>query len=545
MSMKDILLKKITDLKREIKPTSVFLTLALFLFIGLVFYVNLSCNPDFYHSDMYCDLNYAKEAWKSKTIFPSNWIFGNQTYVFSTPVVAAFLYGVFSNVILSMAIASCVMTILIVISYDWMTKPLFSYNERLTGFLVMVGIIFIRNNIATDQKGAQLFFTMASYYSGYLITAFVVLGCYVRIKSGISIQKNIGTLVISLVLSFCTGMQSIRQTAIMVLPLLACESFFTLKHLIRDKTIINLKSLLYSVTILFSNLLGIFAMNHIRINQKTFWGEPEIEISREVLYKIRLNLNYIFELLQTTFFPYYINLIFAIGVIIFTLFAVLCCLKRTIMHKEATDLYASLFLFYIVSCMILFCIGIFTNINMREIYYFMLFPFIALSAAYFVRNYPSTKRFLYISVNICFILLIAFETIFIAKHNEIGKSKDSFAHQAATYATENGYSCIFAPFGCGTNIAIASNDQISLVYFGNNDNKPLFIPIDYLCVKDSYKHVDNSKVLYYIPKNYRKECNEKATSLGVKCDILIEFDNGSCLCKMSKNICVIANEQNN
>ena len=44
------------------KLFSIILTLLLFAFLGLVFYINLSCNPEYYDGDIYNDINFAKEA---------------------------------------------------------------------------------------------------------------------------------------------------------------------------------------------------------------------------------------------------------------------------------------------------------------------------------------------------------------------------------------------------------------------------------------------------------------------------------------------------
>ena len=162
------------------KIFSVILTVLLLAFLGLVFYVNLSCNPEYYDGDIYNDINYAKEAWKAKSIFPKDWIFGNQTYVVATPVLAALFYGIIGNGFTAMAIASCIMTVLIVLTYDWMTRTLFSYNERMAGFLFLIGVLLLKAHVATSQQGIQAFFTMASYYACYLINAFIVYGCYIR-----------------------------------------------------------------------------------------------------------------------------------------------------------------------------------------------------------------------------------------------------------------------------------------------------------------------------------------------------------------------------
>ena len=47
---------------------------------------------------MYSDAQIAKLMWEQKTIFPKNWIFGNQYYVIATPVLAAVMYGICGDI---------------------------------------------------------------------------------------------------------------------------------------------------------------------------------------------------------------------------------------------------------------------------------------------------------------------------------------------------------------------------------------------------------------------------------------------------------------
>ena len=90
-------MNRLSEKTKKDKIFSVVLTVLLAAFLGLVFYINLSCNPEYYDGDIYNDINFAKEAWKAKSLFPANWVFGNQTYVVATPVLAALLYGMIGN----------------------------------------------------------------------------------------------------------------------------------------------------------------------------------------------------------------------------------------------------------------------------------------------------------------------------------------------------------------------------------------------------------------------------------------------------------------
>ncbi len=71
---------------------------------------------------------------------------------------------------------------------------------------------------------------MASYYACYLITFFFLAGDYVRARTDSSLRP--AALAVSLVLSFCTGMQSLRQTCVSILPILAVEAVSAMRSLI-------------------------------------------------------------------------------------------------------------------------------------------------------------------------------------------------------------------------------------------------------------------------------------------------------------------------
>ena len=72
-------MSRLSEKTKKDKIFSVVLTVLIAAFLGLVFYVNLSCNPEYYDGDMYGDIAYAKEAWEAKSLFPQGWLFGNQT----------------------------------------------------------------------------------------------------------------------------------------------------------------------------------------------------------------------------------------------------------------------------------------------------------------------------------------------------------------------------------------------------------------------------------------------------------------------------------
>ena len=89
-------------------------------YFGYICYLNLSCTPSFYCTDMYSDILYSVRAWETKSLFPDGWVFGNQLYVISTPVLASLVYGIMGDPAVAMAIATILMTLGIFFSYLWM-----------------------------------------------------------------------------------------------------------------------------------------------------------------------------------------------------------------------------------------------------------------------------------------------------------------------------------------------------------------------------------------------------------------------------------------
>lgn len=526
------------------KIISAVLTLLLFVFFGLIFYTNLSCVPDYYYGDMICDINYAREAWRAKSLFPDNWIFGNQLYVFATPVLAALIYGITSNAVIATAIASCIMTVAVYLSFDWMLKPLCSYNERLGGFLVMIWFILVRRHIAADAIGAQIFFTMASYYSCYIIAAFIAFGCYIRIRKNVWKKTDYIFLAVSLLLSFALGVQSLRQTAIMTLPLVVCEIVLIIIDSVRRNKLFPTKSTAFTVGIFVSNIAGLFAVKFLKINQKTIYGETKIELSEHrIIGNTVENIINFCKLFKSVNVPIIVSVIIAVAVVGLILFSIIVGIVNLAKNKgEDTTDFSVIFLF-LLGCASVFFIGVFTQVETREIYYFMVFPLVSVCSAFLLKSYPIKAKYFYIVFAVMFAGLMGLRTVTVCKEIKTGTDSENSSYKAAQYALDNGYECIFASFGSGANVFVAADDKLPIVFYGNETDKDYFVPIDYLCVKDSYLKYDNEKTLYYMIERRIKSETEEAERLGVKVEKVAEFKDGSCLCRMSENVCALAQKQ--
>ena len=512
------------------KIFSIVLTVLLAAFLGLVFYVNLSCNPEYYDGDIYNDINFAKEAWKAKSLFPANWVFGNQTYVVATPVLAALLYGMIGNAVIAMAIASCIMTVLTVLTYEWMTRTLFSYNERTAGFLFLIGFLLLKAHVATSQQGLQAFFTMASYYSCYLITAFIVFGCYVRIRQKRFDKKHISMLVIGAALSFGTGMQSLRQTAVMALPLVACEILLIIIFSVRNKKIALSSSTAFSALIFLSNVAGLIAVKFIEFSQNSIYGSTSFRTDPvDLLKNIMYNIEYValtFGLDSLKLIP---RLIASVPFLLIILVGVVLCVKDFFKNGCRDQGVFTLVMLLILGCAGVFASGVLTELVGRALYYFMIYPLFSVCVSYILVKLGKRKNIAASAIALLTAAMLVFRTVGAVGEIKKGKDENSTAHQIADYMLENGYDTVFSVFGLSgvidgaENVIIASNDELHIVQYKRADGRFALKPVEYLCVKDDYKNRDNAKSLYLLREYELDKVGELAEKYGVTMTLKARF----------------------
>lgn len=543
------MVQPIERIKRE-KIFSVVLTVLLLGFVGMVFYINFSINPEYYDGDIYNDINYAKEAWKAKSLFPKDWIFGNQTYVVATPVLAALFYGITGNGFTAMAIASSIMTVLTLLTYDWMTRTLFSYNERTAGFLFMIGFLLLKAHVATSQQGIQAFFTMASYYACYLINAFIVYGCYVRIRQGKFTGKHIVLAVIGAALSFGTGMQSLRQTAVMALPLVACEVLLIIIYSAKDKRFAISYSTLFSAIVFIANIAGLVAMRFIEINQNSIYGTTAFVSSfKDFFRKLFLNMESVALTFGLDALELRVRLVASIPFLLIILIGFILCVKDYIKNKCNEQGRFVLVMLLTLGCVSVFAAGVLTDVVNRALYYFMIYPLLAVCVSYIIVKFEKKRDVLFAVVAVFTAGMIIFRTAGAVEEIKAGKDKNSTAHQIANYMLDNGYDTIYSVFGLSgvmdgaENVVVASGDKIHLVQFKNVDSSKPMKPVEYLCVKDGYKQWDNSKSLYLLRDHELPKVKKIAEKYDVTMTEKARFGDGLYLYSMSENICIYTDMQ--
>ncbi len=497
-------------IKRKISPLCFLLFGVLLVYFFYICYLNLSLTPSFYCTDMYSDILYSVRAWEGKSIFPDGWVFGNQIYVIATPVLASLIYGVVGNPALAMAFASILMTAGIILSFLWMLKPVFSgLEERLTAVLFLITLVAYCGDAIYRINGWQLFFTLCSYYACYLITAFLCFGCFLRREEPLT-KSRIVVLVLSLLLSFGAGMQSLRQTAVMLPPMLAVEGILLLKHLIRREKI-KPQPILITAGLTASNLLGVLLIRLLDVPKNEIFSSLTLLKKSEIPASVNTFLTNLASLLTDK--DHY-----GILLLIIALIAVIAVLQSR-RQKEAVPVrwYTLIFVFS-VSVLVIAVLDVFTKMSIRSIYYFMLFPLLAILAAYAYKRWRFGKLITLVVLSV--LVIGSFKTAVLPAAKTASEREKNLSYEISEMLIAQGYTTIYSGWNQCEDIAIASDGKITAGFW--NSSKDVFNSVKYLCDPSIYD-TDSRQCVYYLRKDNRDIALEKAQAQGVKMTLIAEY----------------------
>lgn len=464
--------------------------------------------------DMYEDTYIAKLFWEQKTVFPENWVFGNQYYVITTPVVAALFYGMGLSLNTAMAAATTVMTLLILVSFYWMLRPFAWWHECLLGCALMLAVV--SGPYIVDAIEGQIFYLMCSYYAAYLITLFVVFGAYVRGLKGCSYRAFVPMALISAALSFCTGMQSLRQTAIMVLPMGIYELARWLPRLPEvAKTLRTLyvyqntrplkavmfrklereKGTLLALTVFVSNLLGYGLVKLIDPRSVTIYGE----VRGQTALERQENLQTAVRGLQSVTGLKYLNtegwngFVGAFCLILLGIVVVAVVLRhRERSRSEGTFVYLDLCLLSLLS---VFLISVVTDVALRSIYFFVWYPLAAIAGVAVFRLMKQRGRPVFLTA-----LVVLMAVNLNVSYGECAADALDEAvppeAEVAQWAVDHGYTIIYGEWNAVTKVAAWSDGQLTAGAWAWTDK--LFRPLDYINPLDIYSEADNAKAVHLL-----------------------------------------------
>mgnify|MGYP000289519657 CR=1 FL=1 len=164
---------------------SLIIILVLLAYFAVFAIVNFAGFAYFCNADMYEDTLVARLMWHFTGSMAQT--LAGLFHDIATPVFAALFYGLTGSMNTAMALATTLMSLLIVLSLGWMIKPYIkSRSARLAVLLTLAAAVYVPHILETDE--GQLFFVMASYYACYLITFFFLAGDYVRARTDSSLR---------------------------------------------------------------------------------------------------------------------------------------------------------------------------------------------------------------------------------------------------------------------------------------------------------------------------------------------------------------------
>lgn len=505
--------------------------------------INILGFPLFADADMYTDTLVARLMWEQKTLFPNGWIFGNQFYIASTPVLAALFYGLVSNTNTAMILATCCMGFFLILSFSYCVRSFAKgILPCLIGLLALMAAIFAPDFPRTPC--AQLLFLQASYYSCYLITFFVVVGDYARAFQ--SSQLRLAPWLFSCTLSFAMGMQSLRQTVAMALPIVAYEGFLALRRLVQKQPLFTFperRTLLRGLSYLAANLLGRLAISLLAPSSSSIYGSTAI--APPVSWLDRLgriwpcfsSISGLKYCCGPEFSPVLalISIFFA-GVV----FLAILCQLGSIRKKETP----------LVVCWSVCLIGlaatalstVVTQVQLRDIYLFLWYPLVTLSFFVLLEKIPMK------GLLIALLCLASTGTLLHGytfgaeqalqnsptKFGRAYRLAKDYGYQSYTYldeqsrsaqalchwAMEQGYTFVYGSWFDAPSIALHSGGKLTSGHWWIEDP---YVPLLQLNLQNIYGPEENAKAIYVFTPGNEETCLNLAQERGIQLTKAAEF----------------------
>ena len=394
-------------------------------------------------SDMYEDTLVARLMWEQKTLFPKNYLFGNQFYVVATPVLSALFYGLTGSMNRAMAWATLCMSVFLLLSMEWMLRPYIRRPSiRAAALLVFMASIFGPYSVFRED-GQQLFFAMCSFYACYLICFFVVLGDYAR--AGESKDLRLPALLLSLFLCFCTGMQSLRQTCVLILPLLCFEGVSALCRLIKKQPLLPKGERMRLRRVLgytAANLAGLAFIRLLPVRRHEIYGGASVFSGAALSEKLGDLHTALVTVTGYEATREGENRLFFVLMFLTMLVLVLGALYLFLRKKRGAEGVGRFWLVASLGCLAVIAASFVTSVQLRPIYLFLWYTLPALSLALIAER--ARPRFLAVlAAALC--VLSAANLVFSYRDDlRVALSKEPTpAQRIADWAVENGCELVY------------------------------------------------------------------------------------------------------
>lgn len=499
------------------KSEKLFSWIFLFLTLGIVagiFWFNFNGRV-FYNCDMYADAFVAKLMWTEKTLFPENWVFGNQFYIAATPTLAALMYGVLGDSFLALSSASCIMTIVVLISFIYCMKEAVEKKYIPLGMFCIVGACIICTGACSDFEGWQILYTMAGYYAFYLTGILLTMGVWLRFKKYNKVNPIM--VIVVFVLNCALGMNSLRQTLISCLPLIGFEFLLCLSEMIKKKrcrSVIsdNLKRIMYSTGVLISNIIGVILIKLINPNSAPIIEPVKLSYRPGEVFKNLIDTGAdIASILGFSVYDEGLNKIpLLIAAAVFLLIVVVSIIN-ILKEKEETPL-TYLIAFSVISLACLVVTGVFL-LRTRDLYYFVWYFLLTCCIIYLAGK---LKRRLGIWFLVIVMVCGTTNCIYSFKNDFVKyQAIHSIYEKIAQELVDDGIEYIYAGVNFNFSVATYSKDKIihSIVFWDFEKETGSFCyPVWYIQSSEAFEHTNDESAVFAISSNEWQKLEEKTSA---------------------------------
>lgn len=504
------------------KILCLFVIGCIFAYLLVFAVMNIWGFDNFCNSDVYADTQVARKMWEQKTLFPEGWRFGNQYYVVATPVLTALFYGRTETINISMALATEFMTLLILASFVWLMRA-FTKDTLLQLTAVLLLISSAIAPYGPYSVNSMLFYMQASFYSCYLITMFVVFGDYIRLFSGK--KPSLLPWVLAMLLCFATGMQSLRQTVVTILPIVACEMLFTIRRLclhekIWSRTIAKRFARVAGYAV--ANFAGVLVIGQMDISSATIYGQMQMIPPDEWKERILPIKTAVVEIMSL---DYIATGDYLPGLAVVILFMIAIVLIATVMwilrikHQEKGEYLC--WLLCVVGMVGVFSSTVVLNITLRAIYVFMWFPLVAVSGMMVLKKLPEVIRKCAV-LSVCLLSMISLFYCYFPYVQILTSGEETAEYQLAQWAVDNEYEYVYGEYwSVAPAIAVCTDGKVNAGCWHSPEN--VFQVEMSNTPQDIYGAEENAKAIYVFQPADEIIGLQKAREQGVSMTKVAEF----------------------
>lgn len=498
-----------SSLVRRIPAAALVLISLLYLVTFAI--INFGCFAYYCEPDMYADTLIAKLMWEEKTLFPFGYMFGNQLYVVASPVLSAFFYGICGSPNTAMALATSLMSLFIILSLFYMLRPFAKARLPLLAALVMLLSCVFGDQLVRQETG-QLFFLFCSYYACYLAILFYCLGDVARSVKDPRLRP--GWLALGLLLSFAAGMQSLRQTCIMVLPLLFTELVCVLRRLCRGeklKAVLRSASLLRSLAYAAANILGLVFVQALPTHQYKIFQAPAQSLGEKLSDVLDALLQISGVNMLSGGSPVYLLLF------IFQAIVLLLAAYRCIRYRRWDDPLWRIWWTLLVSIGAVISASLFTSLRIRGIYLFTYYPLLAVSAALLLGDLPSQAG-RWGSLLLSILAVLNLWCSYLPSVREAFSAPQDPCRQISSMAVEQGYELVYGGHAfVAPKIAAWSDGQLTS---GAWNDEVMFKAQEYLNLQNIYSEEDVHRAIFVFQPSELDYAFEAAANAGAELELL-------------------------